>query len=154
MTVDEWNAILSAGYDYIEWNVVAKETTIPSTGPYTSETVRLYTPEATRLNLNIGISDGVGYDDFEWYIFTASSTGYYTFYTIGNSDTYGEFFIMPSANYTVVNRFTYDNDSGEGSNFSKNIYLPSGQTIYIRVRGGLNYYACSYILNAVYTPSC
>ena len=61
---------------------------------------------------------------------------------------------MPAANYTIENRFTYDNDSGEGSNFSKKILLYSGQTIYIRVRGGLYYYAASYTLNSTYTPRC
>ncbi len=73
--------------------------------------------------------------DYIWYKFTAPSNGSYTFRTTGATDTYAEFFDNVVSGTTTFGRLYYDNDSGLGENFSKQITMSNGETIYLRVRG-------------------
>lgn len=68
-------------------------------------------------------------EEKDLYVFTAPSTGFYTFYSTDNLDTYGTLY---SANYSLL---VENDDSGASLNFQFSKTLISGQTYYLEVRG-------------------
>ncbi len=77
----------------------------------------------------------------EWFRFTAPKSQYYTFYTTGNTNTYGGVFQESKMSQTGVTMYLYElhsNDDGpwDGVNFRIGSSLTAGQTYYILVCGG------------------
>ncbi len=70
----------------------------------------------------------LGLGDYHWYQFTMPLTRKYTFFTVGDADTYGEL-------YRGSTRVTSDNNSGSGTNFQITYNLYAGTTYYLKVRG-------------------
>lgn len=73
--------------------------------------------------------------EYHWYHFTAPENGKYNFYSINSMDTYGELFneIVPARE--TNGRLAYDDDHGEGRNFSIVYSMLKGQTVYLRISG-------------------
>ncbi len=73
--------------------------------------------------------------EYHWYHFTAPENGKYSFYSINSMDTYGELFnkIVPAKE--IDGRLAYDDDNGEGTNFSIAYSMLKGQTVYLRISG-------------------
>ncbi|MBQ4088027.1 MAG: leucine-rich repeat domain-containing protein [Clostridia bacterium] len=63
-----------------------------------------------------------------YYQFVPTVTKNYRFYSTGSRDTYGYLYNKNQS------RLTYDNDSGDGSNFSFTYQLTAGETYYIAVK--------------------
>ncbi|MBI9010540.1 MAG: hypothetical protein JEZ05_10995 [Tenericutes bacterium] len=136
LSVSQWNTVLAYGTSSIKWNVSAKQTDGIDTGPYYAERLSCNMPTQTTLINFHEISGNIPFAGYyKWYKFTAISTGIYTFESSGFTDTYAEFFNKPVAATSISGRLYYDNDSGVGLNFSKNVSMYQGQTIYLRVRG-------------------
>lgn len=74
---------------------------------------------------------------YYWYKFIAPSTGTYNFYSSSDIDTYGELFSAVDPARKTDHRLAngYNDDSGEGSNFSISYQLTENQVVYLRVRG-------------------
>lgn len=74
---------------------------------------------------------------YYWYKFIAPSTGTYNFYSSSVIDTYGELFSSVDPARKTDHRLAngYNDDSGEGSNFSISYQLTENQVVYLRVRG-------------------
>lgn len=87
------------------------------------------------LALDVAQLDGINKGEYKWYNFTAPSIGEYTFFTEGETDTYGELFneIVPAV--SVNGRMQFDDNSGINMNFSIKRVMNYNQQIYIRVRG-------------------
>lgn len=64
----------------------------------------------------------------DWYRFTPTTTGKYSFSTLGSTDTYGEL-------YRGSTKLTSNDDGGEGLNFRIIYNLTAGTTYYLKVRG-------------------
>ena len=65
----------------------------------------------------------------------SKTTGSYTFYTTGDSDTFGEIYEFPIPDGTTADRLAVDTDSGEGNNFSITYTLYEGDLVFIRILG-------------------
>ncbi len=72
--------------------------------------------------------------------FTPENDGWYAFYTLGEYDTYASLFDSED------NELVYDDDGGEGWNFSLKAYLEAEQTYYI----SLSAYETEYMSPTVY----
>lgn len=94
---------------------------------------------AMRLTLNSGLRVSTNAGEYQWIRFTAPSTGNYTFYSAGSSDTKAWFFHDMSIGDHATSdslddsAFARDDDSGENNNFSITISLQEGETVYIAV---------------------
>ena len=90
-------------------------------------------------NRNITIGDGIidelDLGEYHWFNFTALATGYYRFYTEGDTDTYLSIFnqIVPSR--SMDGELKCDDDSGSNKNCSLKYKLRENQTIYLRISG-------------------
>ncbi len=62
-------------------------------------------------------------------VFTASESGYYSFYSEGDYDTDGYLYYDAK----LSDEFTSDSSSGDGSNFLMTAHLYAGQTVYVKV---------------------
>ena len=82
-----------------------------------------------------------------WYFFEVNTTGSYTFYTTGDSDTFGEIYEFPIPDGTTANRLAVDTDSGEGNNFSITYTLYEGDLVFIRILGDGELYTFHKQLN-------
>ena len=149
LTETEWNTILSDEADDFYWCVIGSQDdgneTI--TGPYYSEYSRVYKPRGTPLdsfsilenenqNEPISVTFWVyGYGDYTWYEFVAPTSGIYTFYTESQIDTYGDLFAKPIYGLSTNGRLAYNDDGGQGLNFSITYELDYYQSVFIRVRG-------------------
>jgi len=132
----EWNMVLASGNDFIEWNVSASQTSIPLTGPYFSGGIMLELPTPIILQEDVNTRGNLWISgQYDWYQFTASASGVYSFYSSGTTDTYAEFFNNAVAGTSIFGMVAYDNDSGSELNFCSNISLNTGQTVFLRVRG-------------------
>jgi hypothetical protein len=67
-------------------------------------------------------------NDFDYFRFVPSSSRSYTIRTTGSTDTFG---VLYDVDGDVI---TYDDDDGEGTNFSMSSTLLSGQTYYISIQ--------------------
>lgn len=135
LTESEWTNLLNTTTSYFKWNVRTRQTSWPVTGPYYSETFILNRPLTTTINVGQTLNGYLNIGDYYWYKFVAPSNNNYTFYTTGSSDTYGEFFYQPVVGQSTNGRFDYNDDGGDGNNFSKILTLTKNSVIYIRVRG-------------------
>ena len=63
--------------------------------------------------------------------FTATSTGYYEFFSLGSDDTLAELYTDQALTQQVAS----DDDSGEDSNFLIRHYLSASTTVYLKVEG-------------------
>ena len=135
VTENEWQLILSNCGDQFKWAVIAYQTDNIETGPYRSVKSNIVTVPTTLVNLDIGIQGNIeeeyGYD---WYKFTAPTSGIYSFYTTGTTDTYADIFNGMVYQRSTTNRLDYDDDSGDSTNFKITYSLSANRTIYIRVR--------------------
>lgn len=80
--------------------------------------------------------------DLDFYSFVAPTSGTYTFQSTGSTDVIGG--LLTSPDFTGL--VTYDDDSGEGLNFSFQSTLTAGQTYYLGAsayRGGTGAYSFS-----------
>ena len=127
----------------------------PMTGPYESSDLKVYLPEIKEIFAFTNYYGDIEQPmEFQWYKFTAPLSGYYEFYTLGNTDTYGDFFNDIVVDLSTSGRLFYDDNSGIGDNFKKKIYLSSGQTIYLRVKGGTTTETGEYTLRVIIPGSC
>jgi hypothetical protein len=132
----EWNTILASGATRIFWNVSASQSSVHLTGPYFSGAVECTLPTQYALQVYVSHRGNLRISgQYDWYKFTAGSTGLYSFYSTGNTDTYADFFNHPVSGTSLYGLVASDNDSGSGTNFCQNLYLEQGQTIFLRVRG-------------------
>lgn len=98
---------------------------------------------ALMLSLSYGLPVSTNAGEYKWLKFTATSDGYYTFYSEGDYDSKAWFFrdmsIGNNADIDTLNSISassgygYDDDGGEDRNFSKTISLTAGETVYIAV---------------------
>ena len=137
-TQAQWNNIVSSATSGIfYWGLVDSQNSSPVTGPYYSSLQRgvFASRVPTVSNLDTAyvgsISQGMQY----WYKFTPTSSGSYTIYTIGPSNTKGDVYTGTYLHDNYKNHMV-DDDSGDGVNFSITMNLTANQTVYIRVRGG------------------
>lgn len=70
--------------------------------------------------------------DYDWYKFTATCTGEYTIYTESSIDTYGELYTPEGAADGTM--LAYNDDVGNGLNFSLTANLTAGNAYYLKVR--------------------
>ena len=70
--------------------------------------------------------------DYDWYKFTATCTGEYTIYTESSIDTYGELYTPEGAADGTM--LAYNEDGGNGLNFSLTANLTAGNAYYLKVR--------------------
>ena len=135
LTENEWQTILSNCGDQFQWAVIAYQTDGMETGPYRSMKSETVTVSTIPLNLDVAVQGSVeepsGYD---WYKFTPTSSGTYTFYTTGTTDTYADVFNRMAYGLRTDNMMICDDDSGDSTNFKISYWLSEGCTIYIRVR--------------------
>ncbi|HCB66036.1 MAG TPA: hypothetical protein DEP70_00405, partial [Acholeplasmataceae bacterium] len=154
LSLNEWNTLLAYGYTSIKWKVETEQTNSPATGPYFSSTMNLNMPIPTSVSVGVSYYGVLQDGDCFWYKFTASTKGYYSFYTTGSTDTYGEIFPLPVATPYISNIITQDNDSSDGLNFKKTMLLYPGFTVYIRVRGDEWDETGSFTFSVSYVPAC
>lgn len=110
-----------------------------TTGSYCLAVIRSTTIAA----LNTGYSGTLDNGSMLWYTFTAPQSGEYTFYTTGDTDTYGDALSFFSPEGGVDNLICTNDDYeiyDEGEeiidiNFRLVLTLTAEQTVYIRVRG-------------------
>ena len=141
LTAIQWNNILQAygSSFYVQIESYQKDSSGLTTGPYLSDKVSFAkpVPEAIVVGTSQSGSISVGYD-YNWYKFTALSSGVYSFYTEGTTDTVGEMFPDYFNGTGTTGRLAYDNDSGVDTNFNLTYTLSYRQTVYIRVRAYSN----------------
>ena len=96
-----------------------------------------YGSDAPDLSDAYVVSSGVTYNanidrgyDLDFYSFTPTTSGTYTFASGGSTDVIGGLFTS-TANFSSM--LTYDDDSGPGLNFSFQRNLTAGQTYYLAV---------------------
>ena len=139
LTGSQWQTVLSSCGDQFQWAVVAYQTDGMETGPYRSVKSETVTVPAIPLYLDIAVQGSIeevsGYD---WYKFTPSSSGTYTFYTTGTTDTYADVFEKMVYGIRTDNVVISDDDSGDSNNFKITCWLSAGSTIFIRVRAFSN----------------
>lgn len=70
--------------------------------------------------------------DYDWYKFIATCTGEYTIYTESSIDTYGELYTPEGAADGTM--LAYNDDGGNGLNFSLTANLTAGNAYYLKVR--------------------
>jgi proteasome lid subunit RPN8/RPN11 len=92
------------------------------------------------------IAGSLGYGDEVWYSFVSDQTSFLIIETIGETDTYMEVY---DANNNLLME---DDDAGEGTNARVDIYVRSGSTYYIKVRGYDDGIAGQYHIHASYRP--
>lgn len=97
-------------------------------------------------------------NEVEWFKFTPSTSGTYTMYTTGSSDTMGYLFKdRQSVRYTsngktindnmyMIEQATNDNQSGTNKNFKISTNLTAGVTYYLKVRINSNSRGGTYSL--------
>ena len=92
----------------------------------------MYLPNVYK-DLNIG--------EYHWYYFVAPETANYEFKSIivnagsENLDTFGELFTSIVPGRSIEGRLDYDDNHGDGDNFSIIAKLEKGHKIFVRVRG-------------------
>ena len=69
-----------------------------------------------------------------WYAFIAPTSGTYTFYTTGSTDTHGTLFSAYSYDLTTY-KIKSNDDGGASTNFSISHEMNAGDKVYIYVRG-------------------
>lgn len=133
-TLDEiqWQQVLSAEGSYFYWTVEAmNDRDGIVTGPYIAQKQRVEKPfNLFTIGLNRSIK--ITSDEKVWFFkFTAPSTGKFTFYTEGGSDTYGEVYsqIFNYQKYLLAS----DDNSGDNKNFKIELNLQQNQCVYIKV---------------------
>lgn len=132
---NEWNAIIT--YENIKLVVGGSATKDYETGVYYGEAISLSPLIVYEININEVLSNNLDANGCYWYKFTAPVDGTYKFSATGSMDTYGELFASIVGNKSIENRFEngYDDDDGDGLNFSLEYELLANQTVYLRVRG-------------------
>ena len=75
------------------------------------------------------------------FVFTPEVTANYTFYSESSSDTYGEIY---NASHS---KLAYDDDGGDGSNFSVQTLLQAGKTYYLAARFYYSNYSGSFTVH-------
>lgn len=80
-------------------------------------------------------------NDYDFFKFQAPTTGTYTIYTEGTTDTYG-----------IVSGWGENDDGGNGVNFSMTGTLTQGQWYYVIIKGFSNTDIGNYTLHIDYTP--
>lgn len=138
LTASEWNNILSSRGDYFFWAIKASQKESNSglvTGPYMSGLSQVSKPTGTIIEADKSAAGTIAKSgDYKWYKFVAPSSGKYTFYTEGTTDTYGDLFSTGFYGLDTTDRLTFDDDSGESKNFKIDYQLYYNQTVYLRVR--------------------
>lgn len=87
-------------------------------------------------NLDTSYSGTLVANGYTIYKFTAPSTGEYTFFTTGNTDTFMDIFSEPVLDRTTTtNRLAYNDDGGVSRNSSITYSLYHGQSVFVRIRG-------------------
>lgn len=134
----EWATLLNLADGVVHWTVKAWQTTEFATGPYSSEYRTLNVPKIHTLSEQAPVqSEGISVLSCDWYKFVAPADGKYIFYTMGDSDTYGELFgVMPfgDSSITCLENGADDN-SGDGNNFRLEYTLQKDSVVYLRIRG-------------------
>lgn len=132
---NEWNAIIT--YENIKLVVGGSATKDYETGVYYSEAISISPLTVYEININEVLSNNLDANGCYWYKFTAPVEGTYKFSATGSMDTYGELFASIVGNKSIENRLEngYDDDDGDGLNFSLEYELLANQTVYLRVRG-------------------
>jgi hypothetical protein len=126
--------------------VLARQTTSPVTGDYHSEQGIIYIPSVIDTFSGNSYSGIVNTSSITWYKFVVPYTSVYRFYSTGNSDTKVDIFSQVVLGLSNAGRATFNDNSGDGYNFSINYSLTYNQIIYLRVtHGGLG--IGNYIFN-------
>ncbi len=155
LTPAEWNSVLEYDYSYVRWNISGQDTSSPTTRLYQSYSQLMYLPQATILSLSNTTYDMfTNYDEFEWFEFTAPTSGYYEFESTGNLDLYAEFFFDMVTAYNYDGRLYVDDNSGSGYNFKKKVYISGGSTIYIRVSDNYFTQNKTFGIKSTLVPTC
>lgn len=138
LSENEWNSILNKTTDFFYCSVWSYQDDGYGcvTGPYISEYKKVnLTDLASSINVDEPISGWVSNsDDYNWYKFIAPSSGIYTFYTEGTTDTFGELFSRLIFGSNTENCLTADDNSGVDGNFKIKYTLDYNEVIFIRVR--------------------
>lgn len=101
---------------------------------YTLDDINTSLPQEVMINQ--AYINNLNNGEYNWYKFTAPTTGFYDFYTEGQDiDTFGELFYIPVPAQSIFGRNAFDDDSGVEENFNIHFFLDKGQTVFIRVRG-------------------
>ena len=132
LTANDFNSILSLSGDVVYWQVLGYNTKGPDTGPYNSS-LKEISKITGELELDDGLDGSVGVLESVWYKFTAPALSKYAFFTTGNCDTYGELFPAMVPDNTFTNKYSGDDNSGDGYNFRIVYSLTPGQVVYLRV---------------------
>ncbi|MBR2933819.1 MAG: hypothetical protein IKC33_05865 [Clostridia bacterium] len=132
LTINDLDSILSLSGDIVYWQVLGYNTRSADTGPYNSS-LKEISKITGELELDEGLDGSVGELESVWYKFTVPAFSKYAFFTTGNCDTYGELFPAMVPDNTFTNKYSGDDDSGDGYNFRIVYNLTPGQVVYLRV---------------------
>ena len=87
-----------------------------------------YVTPTTTLSLNTGKATTLAAYEYAYFVFTPSTTGSYTFYSTGSTDTYGYLYNTSAA------QLRSNDDGGASYNFSITYELTAGQKYVLGVR--------------------
>ncbi len=128
-----WETLLN-----LQTNIYVTITIYDNNSPateYEGGWTQLPMPTIPRLYYDGTASGTLDVGECYWYKFVCPLDGTYVFSTTGTTDTYGEVFSSIVTGTSTENILAYDDDSGEGSNFSISLAMTMGEMVYIRVSG-------------------
>lgn len=139
LTENQWSMLLNSGSNTIKWRVLSSGTEEYETGPYSTAWHTFNLPTITPLAMNSSVSGEIASSgDYNWYKFTAPTTGNYKLYTEGTTDTKGELFTLPTFDGSSTGSIMYNDDGhidadGNIANMGITYTLEAGQTVYLKV---------------------
>lgn len=130
---DLWISVINSGYLFYV-SVTRYENNSPISC-YEGEWRSYPKPYAEQMSLSTKYIRELAAGECYWFVFTAPQTATFIFETTGSTDTYGELFSQMVFGRTTDCRITYDDDSGDGSNFKISYLMNKGDVAFLRVRG-------------------
>lgn len=130
---DLWKQVINSGYMFFV-SVTRYEGNSPVSS-YEGEWESFSRPSASPMSLSSQYTGKLGTVECYWFSFKAPQTATFVFETTGSTDTYGELFPQMVIGRTSEGRITFDDDSGEGTNFKISYSMNKGNVVYLRVIG-------------------